>query len=83
MAVESCRCHLPGSENLASEIKDLRKKIEEQLELDKITREQLRESFRTCQKCGSKNIEFVDWAKVCHDCGEGLFDLIKGVEPPF
>lgn len=83
MTVESCRYHLPGSENSASEIEDLRKRIEEQLKLDKITREQLRESFQTCQKCGSKNIEFVGWAKVCHDCGEGLFDLIKGVEPLF
>ena len=77
MVVESCRYHLPGSENSASEIKDLRKRIEEQLRLDEIVREELRENFRTCQKCGSKNIEFVGFVKVCNDCGEGVYDLIE------
>ena len=55
------------------EIDLIKAKIEERKRLD----EKIREQFRTCQKCGSKNIEFVGFVKVCNDCGEGVYDLIE------
>ena len=56
------------------EIALIKTEIEErQRKLDK----KIREQFRTCQKCGSKNIEFVKFVKVCNDCGEGVYDLIE------
>ena len=56
------------------EIALIKAKIKErQRKLDK----KIREQFRTCQKCGSKNIEFVGFVKVCNDCGEGVYDLIE------
>ena len=55
------------------EITLIKAKIEERKRLD----EKIREQFRTCQKCGSKNIEFVKFVKVCNDCGEGVYDLIE------
>ena len=55
------------------EIALIKAKIEERKRLD----EKIREQFRTCQKCESKNIEFVGFVKVCHECGEGLYDLIE------
>ena len=55
------------------EITLIKANIEERKRLD----EKIREQFRTCQKCGSKNIEFVGFVKVCNDCGEGVYDLIE------
>lgn len=46
-------------------------------ENQRILDEKIREQFRTCQECGSKNIEFVGFVKVCNDCGEGVYDLIE------
>ena len=63
------------------EITLIKAKIEErQRKLDKLD-EKIREQLRTCQKCGSKNIEFVGFVKVCNDCGEGVYDLIE--QPKF
>ena len=55
------------------EIALIKAKIEERKRLD----EKIREQLETCQKCGSKNIEFVGFVKVCNDCGEGVYDLIE------
>ena len=49
-------------------------------ENQRILDQKIREQFRVCRECGSKNIEFVGFVKVCNDCGEGVYDLIVNTQ---